>query len=291
MCRLFGMTAGRHPVKATFWLLEAPDSLAQQSRHNPDGYGIATYRPDGTAELDKRPVRAYEDAEFAREAREKESRTFVAHVRYASTGGLTLQNTHPFEQENRVFAHNGVLGDLPALEAQLEGYRRLVEGETDSERFFALITKEIDAHRGDVGAGIAAAASWIARELPVFSLNCILATPDGLWALRYPDTHPLMILERSTGGPSGGRHLDAASPAGTVRVRSGALGHRRAVILATERMDEDTGWRMLTPGELVAVDAELQVSSRTAVDLPPAHPLSLQDLEPRAARSQERIGA
>jgi glutamine amidotransferase len=31
MCRLFGLHAGT-PVSATFWLLDAPDSLAEQSR-------------------------------------------------------------------------------------------------------------------------------------------------------------------------------------------------------------------------------------------------------------------
>jgi len=39
MCRLFGLHAGSRPVHATFWLLDAPDSLAQQSRREPDGAG------------------------------------------------------------------------------------------------------------------------------------------------------------------------------------------------------------------------------------------------------------
>jgi predicted glutamine amidotransferase len=42
MCRPFGLAAGREPITATFWLLEAPDSPAKQSRRNPDGYGLAT---------------------------------------------------------------------------------------------------------------------------------------------------------------------------------------------------------------------------------------------------------
>src|SRR5205085_6951598 len=117
----------------------------------------------------------------------------------------------------------------------------------------------IEASDGDVGAGIVAAARWVAEELPVYSLNCVLATPTELWALRYPDTHRLMMLERAIGGATGVRHLDAASPAGTVRVRSAALGARPAVIFATEQMDEDAGWRMLEPGELVKIDHELRV--------------------------------
>jgi len=49
MCRLFGLSGGRQRMLATFWLLDAPDSLAQQSRRNPDGYGLATFEDDGTA--------------------------------------------------------------------------------------------------------------------------------------------------------------------------------------------------------------------------------------------------
>lgn len=281
------MTAGWRPLRATFWLLEAPDSLAEQSRHNPDGYGIATYEASGTPRIDKRPAAAYADELFAREAKERESPTFIAHVRYASTGAVTLANTHPFEQRGRVFAHNGYIGDLPTLESRLGEHRRLVGGDSDSERFFALITREIEARGGDVGAGIAAAAGWIAQTLPMYSLNCVLATASELWALRYPDSHRLMVLERASGGPTGTRHLDAASGSGTVRIRSGALGTRAAVIVASEQMDEDRGWRMLRPGELVHVDRDLRVSSRVAIEHPPAHMLALEALDPSAARSQQ----
>jgi predicted thioredoxin/glutaredoxin len=38
-------------------------------------------------------------------------------------------------------------------------------------------------------------------------------------ALVKGDTHQLWVLERGAGGRHGGRHLDAASAAGTVRVR------------------------------------------------------------------------
>jgi glutamine amidotransferase len=287
MCRLFGMSGGERSLRATFWLLEAPDSLAQQSRRNPDGYGIAVFEPDGSARIDKRPAAAYEDELFAREAKELESPTFVAHVRYASNGAVMLKNTHPFEQHGRVFAHNGHIGELSKLESRLGDYARLVHGDTDSERFFALVTREIEERDGDVGAGLTSAARWAAEELPVFSLNCILATPTELWAFRYPAVHRLMVLERASGGPTGGRHLDAASPAGTVRVRSAALGERATVLFASEQMDEDAGWRMLEPGQLMRVDRNLDISSAIAIDRPPAHQIRLQDLDPRAAASQQ----
>ena len=69
MCRLFGLTAAPHRVHARFWLLEAPDSLSQQSRKNADGTGLGIFSADGEPVLDKQPIAAYEDRAFAGEAR------------------------------------------------------------------------------------------------------------------------------------------------------------------------------------------------------------------------------
>ena len=286
MCRLFGMSGGDEPVQATFWLLEAPDSLAEQSRREPDGTGLGAFTADGQPEVVKQPLAAYEDQAFAREARSVTSRTFVAHVRYASTGGLELKNTHPFEQRGRIFAHNGVIGDLGTLERELGDQMSLVGGDTDSERYFALITREIE-RTGDVGEGIASAARWVAANLPVFAINCVLITASDVWALRYPDVHELHVLERQAGGPTGSRHLEHASARGSIRVRSGAMASRPAVVVATERMDEDAGWREMEAGELLHVDGSLNVTRRRVLTDPPAHPLTLADLDPRAAASQK----
>jgi predicted glutamine amidotransferase len=292
MCRLFGMSGGRERLRATFWLLEAPDSLAEQSRREPDGTGLGSFDERGRPEISKQPLAAYEDQQFAREARERESRTFVAHVRYASTGAVAPQNTHPFEQADRVFAHNGVIDDVPGLERELgSDGMRAVQGDTDSERFFALITRETELAGGDVSQGIARAASWVAEHLPVFALNLVLITESELWALRYPETHDLLVLERAAGGPAGERHLDHASARGSVRVRSGDLARRPSVVVASERMDEDPGWRELEPGELLHIDADLNVTSARALTEAPAHQLTLADLDPRAAKSQSQVSA
>ncbi|OXM61449.1 class II glutamine amidotransferase [Amycolatopsis vastitatis] len=287
MCRLFGLSAAPQRVHATFWLLEAPDSLAAQSRREPDGTGLGVFDADGAPRIWKQPLAAYADEKFAYEAKQGESVTFLAHIRYASTGGVEPRNTHPFAQHGRLFAHNGVIGDLPELEARLGGYRDLVEGDTDSERFFALVTREIDEHDGDVGAGITAAARWAAAHLPVYALNLVLTTPSELWALRYPDTHDLYFLPRAPGGPHGDRHLEHASAAGRIRARSGSLASHRAVVVASERMDEDPGWQNLQPGQLLHVGPGQVVTRRTVLEQPPRHPLTLDDLGTHAAASQQ----
>ncbi|MER6734165.1 class II glutamine amidotransferase [Streptomyces puniciscabiei] len=286
MCRLFGLISSPLRTHATFWLLDAPDSLSVQSRREPDGTGLGFFDAGGGPEVHKAPIAAYEDRAFAREAREVESATFLAHIRYASTGGLDVRNTHPFEQGGRLFAHNGVIEGLDGLDRQLGEDRSLVHGDTDSERFFALVTRETAAHGGDVSAGIVSAARWVAGNLPLYALNIILVTARELWALRYPATHELYVLRRPAGGHHGSRHLDHAGRHGHMRVRSAHLGDRPAVVVASEPMDESPHWQLMAPGELLHVDPELRVTSRVAVADPPAHPLTLSDLRPEAAASQ-----
>ena len=280
MCRLFGMSAGEEPAHATFWLLDAPDSIVTQSHREPDGTGLGWFEPDGVPHVSKQPIAAFGDREFGREAKTVVSRSFVAHVRFASTGALELRNTHPFEQQGRLFAHNGVIEDLPELERHLGEDLALVHGDTDSERFFALITREIAARDGDVAAGIEAACAWVASSLPLLSINFVLATAGSLWALRYPAVHPLHLLERPAGAA-----LEHSSRLGT-RVHSDEGESRPLVVIASERLDGDPGWQMLSSGELVEITRELEVRRRTILDRSPAHPLSLEDLGSGARTSQ-----
>jgi len=283
------MSGGSEPVRATFWLLQAPDSLSEQSRREPDGAGIGFFDGEDRPVVSKQPLAAYDDRRFAEEAKSVQARTFVAHVRFASTGSLSVANTHPFEQAGRLFAHNGVIEDLPALESELgpEGMAR-VHGETDSERWFALITREIARAGGDVAAGIASATRWIAANLPLLSANFVLIEADQLWALRYPNPHELHVLERDAGGgaESGPGPLHHRSSTGHIRVGSDELAQRPAVVVATEPMDDDPGWRELGSGQLLHVDPQLHVTVTTVVDEPPAHPLTVADLTGRAAGSQ-----
>jgi glutamine amidotransferase len=260
------MTAGEEPVRATFWLLDAPDSLAVQSHRNVDGTGIGFFDSGGAPHVDKQPIAAFEDRSFAQEAREIRSRTFVSHIRHATAGGLTAANTHPFCLHNRLFAHNGVINDVPKLEQELGSYRELVKGDTDSERYFALITREIDNHDGDVGAGIRTAVHWVAENLQVLSINFVLISAGDLWALRYPTTHSLFVLERSEGGnrAEGPTALHQTSGHGT-RIHSEEARDRPTVIVASERMDDDDGWRELASGELIHVDSSLNVTTEQAL--------------------------
>jgi glutamine amidotransferase len=226
--------------------------------------------------------------------------TFLAHVRYATAGNRTVANTHPFTMGGRIMAHNGGFGELGKLEEQLGRYQELVQGDTDSERYFALITQQTDANGGDVGAGIAAAARWIAERLPLSSLNTIVATAGELWALRYPGQHALHIIERPAGASSppapgtpaaAGTLTATGSPPGTAAtglharsatssVHAPGLHALPSVVVASERLDGEQGWRMLASGELVHVRPDLTVESAIVIPGPPAHLVPLPSGNP-----------
>jgi len=281
MCRLFARAAATaHP--AVFGLLEADNSLMAQSRREPDGYGIGTFDREGRPHVVKRAKAAFEDRAFPAEAHELRSRIFLAHIRFATNGANAERNTHPFIQHGRLFAHNGVVHGLDELEARLrEPYRELVRGETDSERVFALITQEIDDHGGDIGAGLTAAVRWIASELPLYALNVLLGTPDGVWALRYPETHALMWFDDRDGHVHGSRH-DRRH-----RLRVGIDEPVPGIGIASEPVGLPDQWRMLEPGELLHVGADLEPRLETIVDGAPAHPLTLDDLDVHAVAAQQ----
>jgi len=264
------MSGGTSDVQATFWLLDAPASLLLQSDSQPDGVGLGTFDADGLPSVYRKPVAANRSQTFIAGAQQVRSRTFVAHIRHATGGGVTMENTHPFEQHGRLLGHNGVIGDLEELRSRLGDYAELVNGTTDSELFFALITRRIDENGGDVAAGITAAAREIAAELTMYSLNIVVTTPTELWALRYPETNELWILERSIGGFDPGAGFEEVSATGIMRVHSGELSLLPATVIASERMDRSGGWRLLESGELIHVDPELRVTSTVAVPDPPA---------------------
>ena len=284
MCRLFAMTAGRERITVTHWLLDAPDSLIEQSHFEPDGTGLGFFDEAGDPVVDRQPLAAFRDDEFIKEARTERSSTFLAHIRFASVPSFAINDTHPFQLEGRLFAHNGIVYGMEDLEREIgPDYMGRVQGHTDSERLFALITKKVD-ELGDVGEGIAAALSWVAENIPVYSLNLNLGTADELWALRYPDIHELYVLERGP-GKTGPDEFRGTSSHG-LRVHTDDLDDAPAVIFASERMDDEPDWRALEPGELVHVTPDVVAHSRIIIDSPPRHQLGVDDLDPRSAESQ-----
>jgi predicted glutamine amidotransferase len=294
MCRLFALHADA-PVTARFWLLDAPYSLAEQSKFNADGTGIGWFDDDGTPQVRKRPVAAYSSPRYARVASELRSRVMIAHVRNSSGTSNQLCNTHPFLARGVVFAHNGVVRVTDAMRDRVAslGTADVIEGETDSEWLFALILGEAaqatadgamadEVTPGALEQGLVAAISWVLENVPVYSLNVVVACGEHLFALRLPETNELWVRDR----PAGGRRGDGLHQSSdTLTAESEDLRRIRSVVVASEPMDDSDQWRLLDSGELLHVSPGGRVVSTTPFRAP-AYPLGIEDLGLSEASSQ-----
>ena len=71
-----------------------------------------------------------------------------------------------------------------------------------------------------------------------------------------------------------------------IRTQSDELTNHPSVIIASEPMDGESGWRLLDPGELLHVGPDLTVTSTHPLPQAPEHQLTLADMSPAAAASQ-----
>ena len=286
MCRLFALHAGERDVAADFWLLNAPDSMSRQSEVNADGYGLAALTSNRGLIIIRNPVEAASNPAYQAVAQRLVAAEMVVHLRYADTGGTSLVNTHPFTQDGRAFAHNGVIGDLDRIEDRLGANRAMVMGETDSERFFALITLSIREAGGDVRAGITRAVQEIVESYELYSLNFVLGELGHIWAFRYPEANPLHLLRREPGGSGGDGDLHQSDAAGTLSLQSDDAAETPEVEIASEKISEESGWEEVESGELLHVGPDLVVERETIVSGPPRHPMVLSQ---RAKKSQSFV--
>lgn len=196
--------------------------------------------------LEKHPIAAHEDWEFAAEARHVRSHLFLAHIRHATRGEPRPENTQPFSHGSFVFAHNGTIDGLEDLPASL-GF---LLGDTDSERYFALLHHHL-AEAPDTITGIRETVAWIQENCTYTSLNFLLADGDSLYALRLPAAEGLFIRRLEAG-----EDLRGWSSYGT---RTESRHRTEAIIFASERIDSAPSWQELKPGTLAVAERDLRL--------------------------------
>jgi glutamine amidotransferase len=281
MCR-FTLYLGP-PVRLAALLTEPDHSLIRQSfqsseREEPlngDGFGVGWYSP----RLTEQPAvlhsitPAWNNHNLRSIAGAVASPCILAHVRAASPGSDVHEaNCHPFSHGRYLFMHNGGVGGFQRMRRKLtQGFRddsyHLIRGSTDTEHVFATFMDELRRDREeelgdepDDGAGAAVMGRALGRTIarvitlvrevggPASSLN--LAVSDGQRAVvsRFTDRtdvrpESLYILKDELYEPAG-RHF--------TRRRVGDEGP--SVVVSSERLTDDEGWREVPPNSLVMFD-------------------------------------
>lgn len=141
MCQLLGMNCAR-PTDITFSFRGFSQRAGITADHA-DGFGIAFFE-DKACRLfvDNQSAVDSPLAELVRNYPIK-SRNVIAHIRKATQGQITLENSHPFVRElwgrQWIFAHNG---DLHHFSPTLTG-RFSPVGSTDSELAFCYLLDQL----------------------------------------------------------------------------------------------------------------------------------------------------
>jgi len=104
-------------------------------------WGIGFYQGDEVLHK-KQPAPDGEPIDWDVIAAKIQTDCAIAHLRQATVGGFSVDNTHPFRLRQWLFAHVGTLGAFdeikePLLAALPDFLRRNIRGSSDSELFFS----------------------------------------------------------------------------------------------------------------------------------------------------------
>jgi predicted glutamine amidotransferase len=242
MCRLLAVVSAE-TTDFHFPLQRARRSLSALSREHPHGWGLAVHARGEGWSVTKDTACAASCERFEGTAASARGELLLAHVRRRTVGPTALENTHPFRQGPWVFAHNGTIGALEWMAARTSDERRSrIEGQTDSERFFAFILTVLDgvgAGDGSQGARMRrldralGSALAEARALPSLGPASFLLS-DGEVLYVHRAGRALFALHRG---------VTATEP----------TPRREALTFASERMTDER-WEEVPEGTLLSVE-------------------------------------
>lgn len=268
MCELFAMSSGM-PAVVNY-------SLHEFARHGGDtygnnsGWGIAYYQ-DRDALLIKEPKPAADSAWVKFIASQGlESANVIAHVRLATVGVPTLQNTHPFRRvlggRAQIFAHNGTLKGLHANPVA-ENCGTTPVGETDSELAFCLLLermKPLWTDRGTtppVEARLEAFAGFASEMITFGSSNFLYSDGDALFVhahRRIYEENGVFSEPRAPGLSMRDCFACRQGPEWACKGLKIGLQDQRTILFASVPLD-DQGWEPLPEGTAIAVRAGREI--------------------------------
>jgi predicted glutamine amidotransferase len=281
MCR-FLFYAGT-PVCLDDLLFRPKYSLIQQSTHarereeplNGDGFGLAWWAPGSPVPGLFRSVSpAWSNENLQSLARVTRSPRVMGHVRAASEGLSVYEgNCHPFVCDELALMHNGDLAGFRAdrrrLLAELSDRAfATIQGYTDSEFLFALFLDRywarakaepaLDAMRAALSDAIVRAAELTDRpDGPRSYFNVVVSNGREAVAARATTDRPERAesLHVHTGGIY-------RVVAGVCRMVAPTDG-KGAVIVSSEELSDDPGWRKVAPNHVLSI-----ASDGTVADAP-----------------------
>jgi glutamine amidotransferase len=223
-----------------------------RAEENREGWGFARWE-DGRPVILKEPVPAHESEAAAALAMEHPpSDVFIVHVRAATIGEPTVENTHPFQARalgrEWVFAHNGTVQSLERLDTG--NYEQA--GDTDSERSFHHLLTRLERLGPEPSDGVIAAEVLAAgRELSQLDSKVNFLLSDGETLFAYHDGHKTLHVIEKRAADLG--EIGMADEDYRLSLTLGDSPDEHAVIVASVPLTAEAGWRKLEAGEFLVI--------------------------------------
>lgn len=246
MCQLLGMNCAT-PTDITFSFRGFSQRAGITSDHS-DGFGIAFFE-DKACRLFVDNQSAVESpiAELVRNYPIK-SRNVIAHIRKATQGKITLENSHPFIRElwgrHWIFAHNG---DLHHFDPVLSGHFTPV-GNTDSERAFCYLLDQMVLKFGFVEPSLAQIFELLTEISPKIAehgtFNFCLSNGQALFS--YATTKLHWLVREYPFKPAQLIDIDVEVDFSQV-----TTPEDRVAVITTEPLTQNEIWQAFSHGEMI----------------------------------------
>jgi len=264
MCRLYGFMANE-PTKVECSLVHAQNALMEQSRMDREGlahghgWGVAEH-PNGVPFVEKQAWAAYHGEHFKKTAARVYSKSVIAHVRRASVGPPSLENTHPFVHGVWLFAHNGTVPNFDQVRVRLLAdldplHRTEIRGSTDSEHVFRYLLTlwEHEPERPlmeTLRMGLEQVVAWCREIDPDRGISLNVLWTNGRQMVGSRLNRTLWYLERDGIVP--------CEICGQPHVHHDSKQHYRAVEIASEPITHET-WLQVPNGTVFTVDPDYRL--------------------------------
>lgn len=253
------------PTKVECSLVHAQNALMEQSRMDREGHthghgwGVAEH-PDGVPFVEKQAWAAYHGEHFKKTAARVYARNVIAHVRRATVGPPSIENTHPFVHGIWLFAHNGTIPNFDQVRERLLAeldplHRTEIRGSTDSEHLFRYLLTLWEHEPGrplmeTLRTGLEQVIAWCREIDPDQKIALNLLWTNGQQMVGSRLNRTLWYLERDGIVP--------CEICGKPHVHHDSKQHYHAVEIASEPITHEN-WLQVPNGTVFTVDPDFHL--------------------------------
>ncbi len=282
MCRLVAYLGT--PIIVDEIIIKPKNSLVHQSYAaeetespvNGDGFGIGWYNKDIREEpgIYKSIFPAWNDQNLLNNASFIQTSCFLAHVRAATVGGVSMENAHPFNFNQYLMMHNGGILDFDKIKYDLVKLLDpdaflWIQGQTDTQYILALFmtnARKLDLKKTTSAEKLVACFNKTFKDIEQLKKRNGVHAP-AIYNIVLTDGYRMIATRYSTDPENEERTLHYAEKMSCTVCEKGILKmgepceKRTATLISSEMLSEDPErWKEIPQNHLIFIDKNLEVS-------------------------------